>query len=571
MAREVDVGILIKARDAAAGVFDKIKESGQKMGRGIDEAAKRAKDGLSAMRGAVVVVNQAMEIAQKVARMVAGAFNQTVGATLAVRAANDQGRRDFEAFTKSIEGVKIALGDVLLPILTGFMNALRPVIDGFKDWLKVNRELVGSGLVEWLVGVGQTLVSVVAVGAKLAAESYYGLELAILATKAAWEGSKGLVASLGENVALAADKLKNALARVADDESAAKLREEAAQARILADTFHEMGKASGDSADKLLAEGARTSAELDSMRDRIDKAALAIQVGIGEGGKNAMKNLGLGIQRAGADMRAFIEAANKVGPTLADIYRLQREQQAQIEAAAEKAHQKDLARASNLQKMENANANAISAAKLEVEEKVREAQRISFEKAKQEAQEYGQIIISGAAMLGSSLAESFAQIAQGTKNTGEMFAQMGMDVAGILGDMLMHFLANAAATAFANAIAGYSAIPFVGLALGLAAAGTAVALIKSAKFHDGGIIPGPRGMERLAVVQAGEMVVPLNQVGAAQSAGFGAGGSPSGGGWGGPSRVIVETVLPSRVMVDRTEHDYLSKARIRAKKRGWEI
>lgn len=31
-------------------------------------------------------------------------------------------------------------------------------------------------------------------------------------------------------------------------------------------------------------------------------------------------------------------------------------------------------------------------------------------------------------------------------------------------------------------------------------------------FHSGGVVPGPRGMERLALVQAGEMIVPLGQV-----------------------------------------------------------
>ena len=123
-------------------------------------------------------------------------------------------------------------------------------------------------------------------------------------------------------------------------------------------------------------------------------------------------------------------------------------------------------------------------------------------------------------------------------------------------------------------MASTAAIPIIGPALALPAgeAIRAAVLAEYMVFHQGGVIPGRPGEERMIIAKAGELVVDPQRAPAAMAAGFGpmgsGGASSRGSGGGGHVGVTVRSLLPGTVEIDRTERNVLSRSRARNMRLG---
>jgi hypothetical protein len=572
VAREVLVGIVVKARDGASEILRKIGQAGRKIGTDIDEGKEKGKKALEVFERSVNAINSTMEIAKKATEMLRRGFEATVGAALAQRAETDAQRIAFERQGVQMQRIAGLVGDVLLPVILGIGDAFKPALTAAEKWLTTSKQTLGSGLIEWLRDTAQILVSGVATGTLLVTQAWSGWKQLISTVKSlaldAFSGILGGIDSLLGGVSRAA----KAFGR---DELAGKIEETRAGLRGMAAD-------SQNSADRALADAAREAKAQEELERKIDGVAAAISRGIGTAASAAYARLGQETKKVPPDIDKIREAAERAlermramaastGEALALMSRKRSEMYLREAAATE--------RAALLQQA--------------LEDKAAEVAQANRESARASAQEWA----SAAMSISGVMQNALIGIVDGTQTVSQaikgMFAGLvslalqkaqeyaiakAIEMAADRAAATSAITANAAQAA-SGQVAAHSSIPFVGLAIGAAAASAIFALVMSyvGKFHSGGMVPGRPGEERLAVLKAGELVVDERRAGAAAAAGFGPMGSPgsashgsSGGGRGSAAVVRVETLLPSRVSTARTDRVELARARRANARLGWQ-
>lgn len=202
--REVVVGIKVTARDGTKEAFASAKASASSSGRGMEDAAKKAKGGFSgilavvggagkAIEGAgeraragfkamgmvAVGINQSLELGKKAFNTFRVGFEATVGKSLEYRAETDRGRLAWSAYRDQLERIRALVGDAVLPLFLGLGDATADVTREVERWLKANRQLVGSALIEWLSKAAVLLVDGVLKGVELVAGAWAGWSIMI--------------------------------------------------------------------------------------------------------------------------------------------------------------------------------------------------------------------------------------------------------------------------------------------------------------------------------------------------------------------------------------------------------
>ena len=613
MAREVLVGIVIAAKDGASATLKKVGEAGKSIGDRVDQGASKAKRGLEVFERSVNAVNSTMEIAKKGVEMLRAGFEATVGAALAQRAETDAQRQAFERFGVQVQRIQGLIGDVLLPVILGIADAFKPALTAAEKWLATSKQTMGSGLIEWLRDTAQILVSGVATGVVLVTQAWSGWKQLISSVKSlaleAFSGILGGIDSLLGGVSSAAKAFGK-------DELAGKIEETRASLRGMAAD-------SQDSADQALADAAREAKAQEDLEKKIDGVVAAISNGIGTAATAAYARLGQETKKVPPDIDKITEASQKAterirammaatGEAVASMARKRTEMYLREAAASERAALLQQAAddrvfdgaAGGLDKLRAAwarfneqRSSNTKQANDEIESKlVASSAAVAtqmqstlegyvgsvvglFHNTIRSAIESGTSAVDVIKSLGSSildmLIQSFEQflvskaieaVVTSAIQSAQAVTAVTIQKAQVLG---------AAAVAGANAVASTAAIPIIGPALALPAgeAIRAAVLAEYMVFHQGGVIPGRPGEERMIIAKAGEVVVDEHRAGAAIAAGFGPMGSPGAsargsGSGGGHVGVTVRSLLPSTVEIERTERNKLSRSRARNMRLG---
>lgn len=573
MAREVLVGIVISAKDGASTVLRKVGEAGKAIGDRVDQGAAKAKRGLEVFERSVNAVNSSMEIAKKATEMLRAGFEMTVGAALAQRAETDAQRVAFERFGTQIQRIQGLIGDVLLPVILGIGDAFKPALDAAEKWLSTNKETLGSGLIEWLRDAAQILVSGVATG--------------VLLVTRAWSGWKQLIAVVKSGFAslfqVVLDWYSMVLGGYAKIASAFGADGIAAGVQQAADALKNMANASGDAADQTLADAAREAKAQEELEKKIDATVAAISNGIGTAATAAYARLRQETQKVPPDIEK-IEAAAEAAAAKLQAFR------DRVAAAASAGASSFLREQTQYYERVADLAEKTAKAQQDAEDRAAESARDS---ARSSAQEWASAAMSISGVMQSALigiidgTQTVSQAIKGMftglvslalQKAQEYAIAKAIEMAADRAAATSAITANAAQAA-SGQVAAHSSLPFVGLAIGAAAASAIFALVMSyvGKFHSGGMVPGRPGEERLAILKAGELVVDERRAGAAAAAGFGplgSSGASAGGGSAMPAAraalVRVETVLPSRVSTARTDRVELARARRANARLGWQ-
>jgi hypothetical protein len=158
-----EVGIKITAKDLTGKAFKSIGVASSKAAKAINAIPSAAGRAMKAFAIMSTGVNQAFELWAKVRERIVTAVKDAADASLKFRAATDPMRKWWEGQIKGIDLVKARIGDILLPVLKGLSDAYAELSDGADEWLKQNRKLVASRLLDWMVTfirLGSNLVKV---------------------------------------------------------------------------------------------------------------------------------------------------------------------------------------------------------------------------------------------------------------------------------------------------------------------------------------------------------------------------------------------------------------------------
>jgi hypothetical protein len=583
------VSVKVTATDATAPAFESVRRSVAATGKALD-AAKTSAGGLArAMASAPVVFNQSLELFRKFQEVARFAFEATTARALQWRSATDAQARAIRAFVGDVQRLQVALGNVLLPILAGVIRAISGTVRAATQWINANRALVGSGIIEFGQALATTVIPAVATGILLAVQAVQGLRMAFsVLAGGAQEAFGAILRSIGSVLTQGA-----ALAeRMGLEDTAERLRTLGAQAGTVGDDFR-------GAFDAGVVEAAALQRQTEALQASIDRAAQAASVGVGKVAAEAYRALGEQIRVV--DLAAADAAAAQAERDAASLARKQKI--AELEGQVEEGK-----RDSRIRNLELAAA---------IEEKIRNA---SSEAEQRRLAVIGAAVQAYASAIQGTVTNTigrlFDDIEEGGKNIGAIFGsffkslprlfaettaaylvQLGLQKAAtalfeafarqeavttagvVVGAKVAETKAKIAADAAAGgaaAQAGHAGIPFVGLAIGAAAAAAIVAAVMAfSKFAVGGKPAGSGVDNMLVMVNAGERILSGPETRALERGVMPAagGGARAGGGSAQAVPVVVEQrlvleALPDRTSVERYRRDVVAPADRRARRRG---
>lgn len=621
MARNVVVGVIIQARDNASAAFGKV---GKALGKDIPVASKEGKAALDTVEKSLNAVSSAMQIAEKVGRLMSEAIRATVGAALEQRAENDAQRQSMERLGVQFQRIAGLVGDVMIPIVLGVADALKPVLEGTESWLGQNKKLVGSGLVNFLSTTANLLVAGISTGLVLVTRGWTLLNVAI-------SGMMGVAGSAFTGVLGGLEAMMRGAAAAARAFGRKELAASIDESRVAVTELRAESSAFADSAYQDVQQQIQDQGEFEA---KVNKTADAIALGIGVAAINATERLGQTVRKIPPDFDKISAAAAKAAAYQQHLLDLWNEREAEFATSTQLAIQEVLSgytealrEFGQMETRKAAIAEEVAKAQQEADDRVFDAASDNlaslsaawalFNQRKGEQtdaanREIERKLIKSAATVTDNLsstvdgyAQSVRAIVLGTVmdaiETGQSALEVFTSISKAIGNLILeevskflvaegikaairkvtatqNITANAAEAA-SGAAASQAGIPIIGPALAIAAAVATFAgvLAFAGKFHTGGIVPGRPGEERLAILKAGELVVDENRAGAATAAGFGpagsSGASRSAGGssGGGRTDLTLRTILPSRVEVDSTNRRVLLKSTKRGQRLGWGV
>lgn len=583
------VSVRVEATDATAPAFASVQRSVAATGRALDAVKASAGSLTRAMAAAPVVFNQSIELLKKFGEVSRLAFEITIARALEWRTATDSQARALRTFTGDVQRLQVALGNVLLPILTGVARAIDETVRQATRWLNANRALVGSGIIEWGQTLAQTVIPAVATGLLLAVQAVQGLRQAFAVLAG---GAQEAFGSLLNGLSAVLERGGALAEKLGLDDTAEKLKTLGAQAGVVGEDF--VG-----AFDAGVLEAAALQRQTEALQASIDRAASAASVGVGRVAVAAYRALGEEIRSV--DQAAKAQADAQMARDMASLARQQRIAALTAEVEAGK---RDIA-ISNMQRVAEQEGRILDARKVAADAKLADIR--------------GGFDALSSAVAGSinlSLSRIFDSISEGAGNIGEVFGnlfaslprlfaettaaylvQLGVQKAAtalfeafarteavttagiVVGAKAAETKAKIAADAAAGgaaAQAAHAGIPFVGLAIGAAAAAAIVAAVMAfSKFAVGGK-PAASGVDNMLVmVNAGERILSGPETRALERGVMPAagGGARAGGSGGAAVPVIVEQrlvleALPDRTSVERYRRDVVMPADRRARRRG---
>lgn len=532
MTREVDVGVIVEVKDKASAGFNKIKGSAEGASKGISDLAKKGTKGLRDLIGTLADVNLVFELGGRIWEKASFALESFVTNALEQRAESDRQRISMEKLGDTISRLLGLMGDLLIPVILGVADALGPTIRKTEEYLSKNRELIGSGITEFLVNTARLLTSAVGRALVLVTRIWNGWRVLITTTQSA---ISGMFASLLNGASSALSTVGELADKFGLEGLAAKVISARKEIQLLSSTFQ-------DSSDNMLADSADIIKSQEDIEKQIAEVEKLIQKGIGVAAIKVMDRFRESIDKIPP---RFEELKKKAREAFLEMIKLQTESLARQELAA--VRQRELA-------------DLVAEVRINRLTMVAEAEDRAFERTKERAEETANAIMNIYDGIRSSITDSFADIGrlqnkvvfdivrneeglleeqeriveQHVKTLGNAFEQMVASFAKKVAEAGEAFLAQKlieqAVQAFtskknisANAAEGASAafkahagIPFVGLALGAAAAAAMFAAIIAfaGKFQEGGIVKGgvPGRDSAIILAEPEEAVLPVQMV-----------------------------------------------------------
>jgi hypothetical protein len=523
---EERVGLIVEAVDKASAIMKTIGKTGKDSLAAVRTAGDKAGSALKAVGVAAAIMNQTLELAKKGWELFRMAILDTLTAALNFRDANDPVLKQLGEFARNIELIRSRIGDVLIPIVQGLADTFGPLIERLNDWIDRNRILIATGIAEWMETLGNVAITVVAKGILLVSRVWSGWVEVIELTKAAvntfFEGLLGFVSqgmlAMSAFVDVFDEDMATSLLRARDG---------------VVDLGDEFGRSADASIEKL-GEQVQAQADLEESINRIEGAAKRVWGDAAVAMIERINESHKGLNRTLEEQAAIAERRETNAQAFFDreMARINAEH-----AASVRRNDAEL---------------AMAVARVQKEEELN-SQRINM-----------------AANYGAAMGTAFAQLALAQE-------QSSKEITKNVINQMQIAISAASVEAAVKAIAAHSGIPFVGLAIGVAAAAAAVTAIQTyaiAKFATGGAIEGGAGgidkniiavtrKERVLSVQQNEnferlvSVLDRMSVAAPAAATTGAGGQP----------VIQFVVPPSTAHLKRTVRD-LGKEQRRLARRG---
>lgn len=183
------------AGQAAKEARNAVKQTGEAAGAAFDKAGM-----------AIVVFNQGLELGKKALEV----FRATIGASITTamefRKEGDEMTKWFKDLGRESQLVSARIGDVLMPVFRGFIEAIDESTGKMSDLVWENRQLIQTNLIEWIGGVAKALVTGVAKALQVVTKIWLGWKSVILIVKIAlneyfafiYENLGGVIKAVGE-------------------------------------------------------------------------------------------------------------------------------------------------------------------------------------------------------------------------------------------------------------------------------------------------------------------------------------------------------------------------------------
>jgi len=475
VAREVEISMVVKLKDAASAGLSRLSSIAKGFGNGIKASLSGAFSALKAIPGAFTPINQGLEIAKKGLEFIKLGYESLIAPALEWRSQSDQQAKDFKKLQNTFQEIATLIGDILIPVVLGIADAYRDTIKEAMGFLKTNKELIASGIAEWLVKIGQFLVNVVAKG--------------IIYVTRIWSGwvelintIKFLAASFFSMYMEYLDKVLSGIQKVAEFMGQKGLAAGIAQAR---GAIQNLGKSADEAGDGYIKKVHEQIRAQDEMEAGINRVAETVNKGFGKIVPAVMKRVREEIHKVNPAAKEAYDAALAHANESLRKQRLAYEYQAQI-----RQYHMD-------REMENL-------------ERLAEMEELHKQKVMEIADEIG--VFTGSIADGitevmaaarQENADIFESIKQGLKTVGKTFATEILNMAEkYVKAKIMEAAAEKAsatgkvtakaASAAAGAAESQSSIPILGPALAIAASVAMFALVKGfiQGFASGGVVKG---------------------------------------------------------------------------------
>ena len=560
------VSLIITAKDQASAVIrgtsTVIQGIASKIGGAFSLAGKVA-----------VGMNQALELAKKAFGALSSVLGATVGKSLEFRSYWDGAQTDIREFTKALERLQVAAGDVLLPILQSLANSFKPLIESATKWLQTNREIVASTLATWLGNVATLLVSGVAQGTLIVARAWTGWKLIINTVAFAIEK---LIAKNLEGFGQIAQGIAK-LSRAAGADSLADKVDE-----VSASLLHQSNvwSIAGDKAAQAVIDDSKA---LDDLEAKLKTVEAAINKAIGEAAKAAALKAAAPIRALAAEYNAMIATSDEayasieesINRALALVKVEKAAKGAAISIRTMGSEYERLATQAEIQDQVNTGLDELRkkyGAAADAAFNLTGSVKGASDTLAENAEKYGEIakfVENIGSSIASSLASTIEAVASGSTDAARAIGSFVGSVLKNLGTMLVQLGTAALLASALSAIpifAGLVGPPGVGAAAAVAAiagGGAIIAVSSAIGLADGGLVRGgTRGRDSVpAMLMPDEYVIPAAQVRANVAAGRApddSGSARRGEGGGTTINVAVQSfVPPSRAQLDHAVHQGL--------------
>ena len=232
-----ETGIDVVGYDKASAVFDTIGDNAKNALQQVRSAGDMAGNAFSRLGDVATRVNQAMELGRKALNFFRIAVTDTIKTALNFRKIGDPAIDAFKNLERNAQILRARLGDVLIPLAQGLMDAFNHVGGSVVDWINANRKLIATNLADWLRDIGTIAVTSVAAGVLQISRAWSGWMEIIGVVKLAVNSFFALAI---EGVAVTAEAMAT-LIGLFDDDMKFALQRTADQALLLAGHFDQMG------------------------------------------------------------------------------------------------------------------------------------------------------------------------------------------------------------------------------------------------------------------------------------------------------------------------------------------
>jgi hypothetical protein len=484
---EKEVGIKITVQDQASAALKGIGTAASVAAKGVAGIGSVGVAAMKTLSAGIATADHASRLLERGFRLVRDVVQGSVEASLRWRDAQDPATKAMEKFADEIDKTQARIGDVFIPIIVGFQKAIEQVLGSTDKWIEKNREVLTSGILEWIKTITNVMLDVFVPATLAVTHAFTGWSVEWNLLKMTFEV---IVAGITKGLAYLM-KGVSALADVTGLDSlvaAAKRSSEALD--VSAAAGMELGS-------KLL-----NAAQSSAMKvDALDGKAKNL-------GETFRKLVTSGIDESTKAMKKFHASGNVKTGRLAEDLKAQQDQAGNMEQWFQDQRAKRLAG-------EGLMLDRLLERREMFRQKDLAAQEDKAMAEEELAQQSREMWMGVAGTLSQSMGQAIADVIAGTMTLAAATKSMAKTFADTMLEIVTQSIMKAAIGAGANAWWSASAIPVIGPFIAPALAITAIAGVRGllSQLATGGeVTGGVQGRDSvLASLTPGEVVLNLNE------------------------------------------------------------